>query len=77
MRKVKGHATEEQVQAGEAHKEHQQGNDQVDAVADKGSKEEQQYLSMVAKLFAKKHKAYQTFVRSIQSLNFNLKKEET
>ena len=43
MKKVKGHATEEQVIAGQVQRQHKEGNDHADAAADKRSTEQQQY----------------------------------
>ena len=51
-------------------------NDYADTAADKGSKHQQKYLAMVAKLFAKRHKVYQGFVRRVQTFIVNMKKEE-
>ena len=46
---VKGHATTEQVAAGEVEKEDKEGNDMADEAADKGSKELQRWLASMAK----------------------------
>ena len=75
--KVKGHATAEQVEAGVVKAADKEGNDKAEFAADRASKDEQRYLAMIAKLFSKRNKAYQDFVRRIQKFILNMKNEES
>ena len=77
MTKVKGHATEEEVQQGTVQPEDKEGNDYADEAAGKGSHTEQEMLSAIASLYSRRNKPFQTFVRRVRKNFLGVKMEET
>ena len=69
LRKVKGHATEEDVEKGVATKEDKVGNDNSDILADKGVQDLQGAgLVKLAEWNASRHNRYAKFIRRVQKL---------
>ena len=69
LRKVKGHATEEDVEKGVATREDKVGNDNSDTLADKGAQEVQGAgLVKLAGWIASRHDRYAKFIRRVQKL---------
>ena len=67
LRKVKGHATMEDVEAGRSTREDMIGNDKADKNADKGVEAIQgPGLVELAKWTAKRHKANRCFIMRVQ-----------
>ena len=67
LTKVKGHATDEQVAEGTVKEEDKQGNEKADEAADRGSKEEQENLAIVAGLYSRRNKKYQQCTGRVQN----------
>ena len=76
LTKVKGHAKDEDVEAGSVLQEDKEGNDKADEAADRGSKKEQQRIATATGLYSRRNKAYQTFVRQVQNISAQVKQEE-
>lgn len=77
LRKVKGHATSEDVAAGRSTKEDRIGNDRSDTNADKGVEcIHGKGLVVLAGWLAKRHKAYTKFVEQIHNFIVSLAKAE-
>ena len=69
LRKVKGHATEEDVGKGIATREDKVGYDNSDTLADKGAQEVQGAgLVKLAGWIASRHDRYAKFIRRVQKL---------
>ena len=73
IRKVKGHATDEMVQTGQATAEDKRGNSNADEVADYGATQSQGRLKHLAELFSWRHVCYRKLAR-IQHFIVELKK---
>ena len=66
--KVKGHATEEDVQDGRATKEDKEGNDQADAAANKGARSMQEGFVIFAQWAKGRVQAYTNLMQRIQKV---------
>ena len=76
LTKVKGHATDEQVQEGTVPEEQKIGNDFSDEAAGKGSKDEQEELVAVAALYGRRNVKYRECINRVQRLLANVEKDE-
>ena len=63
--KMKGHETEEQVEAGKVSREDKEGNGEADSAADKGAGEQLKVLSDMAGLFSFRNGKYMQMVARI------------
>ena len=74
--KVKGHATEEQVESGEVKSEHREGNNKADHAANKGVQEHQTGLREFARWLAKRQRDYIEVMAEIQAMIVEVAKEQ-
>ena len=74
--KVKGHATDAMVNAGEVRRFDQIGNDSADKAADRGATVSQARVQAFGRTYCQRHLAYRALMCRIQSYTVGLKKEE-
>ena len=77
LTKLKGHATDKEVEEGKVPEEQKICNDYSDEAAGKGSRGEQEKLAAVTALYNRRGNAYQTNVHRVLDFLVNMKKEET
>ena len=65
LAKVKGHATDGDVQSGEVDEEDKKGNGEADDAAERGANGEQVILEALAGIYAKRHMLYAKFTERV------------
>ena len=74
--KVKGHATNEQVDSGLVRREDKAGHDGADTAANRGATVSQSTVLEFGSLYHRRHLLYRKFMCRVQHFIIGLKKEE-
>ena len=76
VQKVKGHATEDMVAAGQVRERNKRGNDNADQAAGKGARDEQSGLHSLTQMYAERHAAYRKLMARIHKFLVEMMKAE-